>query len=1298
MSSQPGVNETLELLEKLGSAIHHLAGKEQKLNSEFLAKSSAETKRFEDGQSQLSARLSEELSGANATFQDRAQRCQTKFERRQQRIIQARKLEKKHALDKIEEQEGRRKYKLQEGAIEAERRKETSLAAAAASLAEFQARAAETRDTIDNLEETAKNEFRGYRKLVNLLARDKTWPEPDLRPDEHQLLEELLRLQAGTSDELIRFRTRLLPRVFKHLRIWLLVVLLLLGLAGSVPILHQFGVKSVSYQQSGLVVAGLVVIILGLYQLGQYRAGAAAKVIAGNLAKARRLLESCLEKARLRYAQELDRIKTEYENRIRFLDEQWKQAVSEAAEARDRIPKEIDERAGRVSLKNDQIQRANLEKLDRERAQTVAGLQQASQAQAIQISGTRAELMTRLAADERAEWSALESEWKNRLIPIYESIRAAGDAAAELFPEWHLARWEKWAPPKEFKNAAKFGRLEVDAWGLAGVDPKNHRLTLPCPASFSVPLLLSYPRAGSILFETSKTGGEEAMAAINNILFRLLSTTPPGKLSFTILDPVGLGQSFAGIMHLADYEESLINSRIWTQSGQIEEKLAELSDHMEKVIQMYLRNEYATIAEYNARAGVIAEKYHFLVIAGFPVNFTDSAIRRLLNISSSGARCGVHTLIQWDLRHPLPQGFIPDDLRKNSIRISRSEKGFELAEWRKPGTRLTLDAPPPPEFVTEFLHKVGRSGKDSNRVEVPFEQVAPPDSEIWTGDTSQELRVPIGRSGATKLQYLAIGKGTRQHGLIAGKTGSGKSTLFHVIITNLALWCGPDQVEFYLVDFKKGVEFKCYATHQLPHARVVAIESDRQFGLSVLQTLDAELRRRGDLFRQAGAQDLAGYKRAGGTQPVPRALLLIDEFQEFFVEEDRISQGAAVLLDRIVRQGRAFGIHVLLGSQTLGGAYTLARATIGQMVIRIALQCNEADALLIMDQDNPAPRLLSRPGEGIYNDAAGAIEGNSPFQAVWISDETRDLYLEKVRTRALQSSIQFPAPFVFEGNVPADVRANSVLTPLLESRPVASSADARVWLGAPNSIKGPTEVRFQRQSGNNLLIVGQNEDAAFAILSVALVSLAAQYPVGGARFILLDTAPPGSAQRDYLDRIVRAIPHEIIQTRDSGINRVMSGLAEDLKKAESDESGSGAPRTYVFIHNLQNHNKLRQEDEFSYSGGAAESAVKPSAVLLDLITNGPSRGFHVIASCDSYNNINRFLGRKNLSEFEMRVLFQMSAGDSASLIDTPDAGALGLHKALFYNDREGYLETFRPYALPGNEWIEEAASHLAKRS
>ncbi|HIB01677.1 MAG TPA: DNA translocase FtsK, partial [Phycisphaerales bacterium] len=275
---------------------------------------------------------------------------------------------------------------------------------------------------------------------------------------------------------------------------------------------------------------------------------------------------------------------------------------------------------------------------------------------------------------------------------------------------------------------------------------------------------------------------------------------------------------------------------------------------------------------------------------------------------------------------------------------------------------------------------------------------------------------------ATKLQNLTLGRGTAQHALIAGKTGSGKSTLLHVLITNLALWYSPDEIEFYLVDFKKGVEFKTYATHKLPHARVVAVESDREFGISVLQRIDAELKRRGELFRELGVQDIAGF-RDKSTERMPRILLIIDEFQELFVDDDRVAQEASLLLDRLVRQGRAFGIHAIMGSQTLDGAYTLSRSTMGQMAVRVALQCSEQDSYIILNEDNAAARLLSRPGEAIYNDAAGNIEGNSPFQVVWLNDKEREIFIKDLikRDNGIKRDM-----VVYEGNQPVHLAENPV--------------------------------------------------------------------------------------------------------------------------------------------------------------------------------------------------------------------------------------------------------------------------------
>ena len=1293
MPSQPGVNEMLALLDTLKGVIRDFCGREDKLESTFRLQSAAELNAFASQNQDQESDAYVLETDAETALETAKNRLQNRYEKRKARIIHAHSAVSERVTKAISECDAVWKDRTHQGVKAAELRRDEELVGATVSYNDFQQNLSASGEELARLEAAAHGTFRGYGRFRRLLALGRPWPESNLPGDHVALFGELQKSQAKNVADLARFAKFPLPLIFKYVPVSLLVVLLL-GVAVANPLLEHFHRNDISRLEAGIALAGLVLIIL-IYFLGGRAAAPLAKVIAGDLARMRRLFDACVEKSAAHLQSEQARIKGEFETAKQTFNLEWRQAVRDISQSRSANATVISEKAARLAQKNQQWRDAQLLQIQQRHAEVLARLKAEDDAQMHKIASAHQTKMAQIEGGHQREWQALEADWKAAVTPLCDQLRLANDVAEKIFPAWAADALKNWTPPAQFQNAAKFARLEAGLETLCEALPKDTRLKWPGPATVSAPLSLVFPGQGSILFESGRHSGDEAFGAINNIIFRLLATTPPGKLSFTIFDPVGLGQNFSALMHLADYEESSINSRIWTQSAQFEEKLSELNDHMEKIIQMYLRNEYATIAEYNAQAGSVAEKYHFLVIASFPVNFSDTAAKRLRNIAANGARCGVFTLIHWDQRSPLPQDFVPDELRKNSVRLVRNDRGFELAGGHSPGMRLMFDPPPPPEFATEFLHQVGQGSKNANRVEVPFEQIAPAEPDIWTEETAELLRVPIGRSGATKLQYLEIGSGTRQHALIAGKTGSGKSTLFHVIITNLALRCSPEQVEFYLVDFKKGVEFKCYGSRRLPHARVVAIESDREFGLSVLQRVDDELRRRGDMFRKVGAQDLAGYKRAGGAEAVPRTLLMIDEFQEFFTEEDRISQGAAVLLDRIVRQGRAFGIHVLLGSQTLGGAYTLARATIGQMVIRIALQCNEADAYLIMDQDNPAPRLLSRPGEGIYNDAAGSIEGNSPFQAVWLSDKTRDGYLAKIRERAGQNTEKYPGPIVFEGNAPAEVRENLPLRAALQKTPAQIPAQAGVWLGAPNSIKGPTEAVFRRQSGGNLLVVGQSEERTMTIQAVALVSLAAQFPAAAARFVVLDTTPPEFPQRKFLESVVHKLPQEISLAGNSHLADVMAGLAEELKRrAENESSG---PEIFVLIQGLQNFKKLRQEDEFSFSSSATDSSPSPAATLMDLITEGSARGIHVILTCDTYNNVSRFLGRKALSEFEMRVVFQMSASDSASLIDSPNAATLGLNRALFYNDREGSLETFRPYAQPDDDWVASLAHEAALR-
>ena len=247
----------------------------------------------------------------------------------------------------------------------------------------------------------------------------------------------------------------------------------------------------------------------------------------------------------------------------------------------------------------------------------------------------------------------------------YEKLRTIQATMAEHFPPWTDVPRLVGHADDDFHGIHEVWPARGDA---ESSHPQDPRLPLPGPAELSLPLSLAYPQEGSLLFETRESGDATMTGALNDIILRLFTTSPPGKIAFSIIDPVGLGQNFAGLMHLSDYEESLINRRIWTQRDQIDERLADLNEHIEKMIQMYLRDEFATISQYNAKAGSVAEKYLFLVVADFPAGFSETAAKRLQSIAVSGPRCGVFTVIHWDSRQPLPDGFAPDELRKTQPR------------------------------------------------------------------------------------------------------------------------------------------------------------------------------------------------------------------------------------------------------------------------------------------------------------------------------------------------------------------------------------------------------------------------------------------------------------------------------------------------------------------------------------------------------------------------------------------------------------------------------------------------------
>lgn len=866
---------------------------------------------------------------------------------------------------------------------------------------------------------------------------------------------------------------------------------------------------------------------------------------------------------------------------------------------------------------------------------------------------------------------------------------AAGYAAAD----WDSPSWASWAPDPSPEFAARLGTLTLAAPDLEsrlnGIDFR-----------FRLPALIPFADGKCLLFNAGGENVSSAAATMQSVVIRVLANSPPGKARFTFIDPVGLGQNAADFMSLGDYDLSLIGGKAWTEPQHIERQLTELTEHMETVIQKYLRTDFATIQEYNVQAHEVAEAFRFLVVFDFPVSFTEAAAKRLVSIVRNGPRCGVHVFVIRDMSRALPYGFSLSDLEGVATAIVWDDaKGLAQATWPGADHATTLLVPDTldghRELAAAIIAKSGQSALAAMKVVVPFDTLyeSDPHSALWQHSASHRLKVPLGPTGARKPQYLTLGEGLAHHGLIVGRTGSGKTNLMHVMIVGLALSYSPSELQLYLIDLKGGVGFKSYAERALPHAAVIAIESEREFGISVLQGLDSELQRRFEIFRTARVDNLADYRKRMGSGPpaLPRILLVVDEFQELFSHDDDIAQQTRRIFDRIVRQGRSFGMHILLGTQSLSGTAQLPSSTMGQMAVRIALPCSEDDARVIFAPGNLAARSLSRPGEAIYNDAAGLVEANNPFQVARLDDHSLQSHLRAIADRHV--------PFdgmVFEGNEPARLAECKPLAALLgETAWTEPPKSVAAWLGEPIAVLPPVAAVFRRQPGKHLLIVTRDEAEGIGALYAAWLSLLCQHRPMTARFFVMDLTTGDAPWAGYASRVRELFRHEIETVNRHTLAEVLGGLAGIVQGRLEKPSYDEVP-LYFLIAGLHRARDLRPDPEDSYMPAGAEPT--PARLLASILRDGPETGTHILAWCDTVTNARRTLDR-SVGELGMRLSGAMSAEESRIFLDASDASRIDRPHRLIFADEEkpGVLQKLRPYSLPDLDWLQTVAEQQRRR-
>lgn len=491
-----------------------------------------------------------------------------------------------------------------------------------------------------------------------------------------------------------------------------------------------------------------------------------------------------------------------------------------------------------------------------------------------------------------------------------------------------------------------------------------------------IPLLLDSRKGGfCVLFDESSE--ESATDLIESVALKLLDVVSTGDLVVDVID-FSIKKRFPYLASLKS--KNLYNIAI----SQAEAKLQ--FEDLEKIaIRRHhdlLNARTPDISIYNQSSNFI-EKYHLILInlEHFPDDF--SAYSRL-------------------------KAFVD----------SNYEAGFYIVAF---GSQEVLDSKN--KSTQYILNKLTRLGFEQNKVVVNkevFESVGLLTNysfeylnlnksllldqllDRFKVDESSErefLSVPIGTTldGREPIVFSLGDKSKNYHAFIAGRSGSGKTTLLNSLIVGIAQQYTADEIRLYLMDYKDGVEFQIFENH--PNCEKIYLDNQNlSAAIDLLQSFVNIKTERSQTFKQNKVSSLNEYNQLNPTKTLPRLILIIDEVHKLFSDGFNYSQQSHFngLLEEVAKQGRSFGMHIILTTQSLEGV-NISTGIMNQIPLRLSYVLQDfREAMKIFNEQNAdAVRKLDKY-EFIYNNNGGEKGANLHGRASLILKEQISLMLDEI--------------------------------------------------------------------------------------------------------------------------------------------------------------------------------------------------------------------------------------------------------------------------------------------------------------
>ena len=853
-------------------------------------------------------------------------------------------------------------------------------------------------------------------------------------------------------------------------------------------------------------------------------------------------------------------------------------------------------------------------------------------------------------------------------------------------------------PADIFSDSVGYQHI-IDKFGV------EHHGNTESTSYVELPLTFDLRNSFNLFLDCPEASSKGILEFTHHVIWSFLSFMPVTKVNVCVFDGEQRGNSIIPFLEFRKRSPETFDQKIYTSQEAMADRLLKINAQIDEFIQEKLGNRYKDILDYNLNTPNRAEPITLLILYDFPSGMDGRSIDLLTNILRNGNKCGVFTIICYNPNITFSRYESIDERLEQISRycavVDYKDGHYSLLPYNlQINTPELLSYNAVDEFIQDYVEKAEAIKKQG----LSFKDIL--SKELFSMNSSKSMKIPVGVGDGDSIVSITIGEGSSHHGLIAGATGSGKSTLLHTLIMSSMLHYSPDQLHLYLMDFKSGTEFKIYESVKLPHIQLLALDAMQEFGESILENLVAEMEKRGSLFKEAGQTSLKGYVQATG-KALPRILVIMDEFQILFNDSTnrKVAMNCAELTKRIVTEGRAFGIHLLMATQSTKviSDLTLSHGTIEQMRIRIGLKCGENDArYLFSDQnDTKALAMMKGPiGTAVMN-LDYTEQPNIGFRVAYCDDKTQRYYLDLIsKTYADQPySLQ-----TFEGG-----RTTKLLDYFAEAN-IGTTNDlpAKIHMGTLIKVAPPFAITIDKKKKHNLLVCGSNERMANTVSNNYIVSAllnqnATVYCVDGDKLVGDDdSGDVYTALNESCDRFKLAQDRaDIIMF----INEVYRSY-QAWKKQNSDDV------IFVIIKNLQFLDIVKSmfkgevidESEFiendvtepevdlanpfaavnnMFANRGSDDNLSVGEKLIKLIEDGSGFGIHFVVTSLEYQTVREcmYYGENILTKFPERIIFSLGSNDADNLIENVSVAGLRDNTAYF---TDGVKNTFqmKPYITP----------------